>query len=98
MATAVSKGAEMITDASALEGGWRRTNMGIYVNPGNKAFSRIAGKNYVDKTNLICAMNERIGGNNSPSRRKLIQSHDAPKMHPDGWVWVHRLIVCIKAV
>ena len=31
-------------------------------------------------------------------RGLLIQSHDAPKMHPDGWVWVHRLIVCIVAV
>lgn len=34
----------------------------------------------------------------SPLRGLLIQSHDAPKMHPDGWVWVHRLIVCIVAV
>ena len=39
--------------------------MGIYVNPGNKAFSRIVGKNYVDKTKLIDAMNERISGNES---------------------------------
>lgn len=35
--------------------------MGTYVNPGNQAFSRIAGKNYVDKTNLINVMNERVG-------------------------------------
>jgi len=39
--------------------------MGIYVNPGNKAFSRIVGKNYVDKTKLIDVMNERIGGDES---------------------------------
>ena len=39
--------------------------MGIYVNPGNQAFSRIAGKNYVDKTNLIAVMNERVGGDES---------------------------------
>ena len=36
--------------------------MGTYVNPGNQAFSRIAGKNYVDKTKLIDAMNNRVGG------------------------------------
>ncbi|MBQ8094245.1 MAG: AAA family ATPase [Clostridia bacterium] len=35
--------------------------MGVYVNPGNLAFSRIAGKNYVDKTNLIRIMNEKVG-------------------------------------
>ena len=35
--------------------------MGLYVNPGNLAFRRIAGKNYVDKTNLIKVMNERVG-------------------------------------
>ena len=34
--------------------------MGIYVNPGNQAFRRIAGSNYVDKTGLIELMNERI--------------------------------------
>ena len=39
--------------------------MGIYVNPGNLAFRRIAGKNYVDKTGLIAAMNERVGGADS---------------------------------
>ena len=39
--------------------------MGVYVNPGNQAFSRIAGKNYVDKTKLIEAMNERVGGDES---------------------------------
>ena len=39
--------------------------MGVYVNPGNQAFSRIAGKNYVDKTNLINAMNDRVGGDES---------------------------------
>ena len=39
--------------------------MGTYVNPGNKAFSRIAGKNYVDKTKLIDVMNERVGGDES---------------------------------
>lgn len=36
--------------------------MGIYVNPGNQAFSRIIGANYVDKTNLIALVNERVGG------------------------------------
>ena len=39
--------------------------MGVYVNPGNQAFSRILGKNYVDKTKLIEAMNERVGGDES---------------------------------
>ena len=39
--------------------------MGVYVNPGNQAFGRIAGKNYVDKTNLINVMNERVGGDES---------------------------------
>ena len=39
--------------------------MGTYVNPGNLAFSRIAGKNYVDKTNLISVINERVGGDES---------------------------------
>ncbi len=35
--------------------------MGMYVNPGNSGFKRIAGPNYVDKTMLIELMNERIG-------------------------------------
>ena len=35
--------------------------MGMYVNPGNSGFKRIAGSNYVDKTMLIELMNERIG-------------------------------------
>ena len=39
--------------------------MGVYVNPGNQAFRRIAGQNYVDKTGLIVRMNERIGGTDS---------------------------------
>ena len=39
--------------------------MGTYVNPGNQAFSRILGKNYVDKTGLLEAMNERVGGDES---------------------------------
>ena len=39
--------------------------MGIYVNPGNKAFSRIARKKYVDKTKLIDSMNERISSDDS---------------------------------
>ena len=46
----------------ALEGG---ENVGTYVNPGNQAFSRIIGPNYVDKTNLIALMNERVGGDES---------------------------------
>ena len=36
--------------------------MGIYVNPGNQAFRRIAGSSYVDKTDLIQLMNDRVGG------------------------------------
>ena len=36
--------------------------MGRYVNPGNQAFKRIAGSKYVDKTNLISLMNEKVGG------------------------------------
>ena len=39
--------------------------MGTYVNPGNQAFRRIAGPNYVDKTELIELFNERIGGDES---------------------------------
>lgn len=39
--------------------------MGTYVNPGNQAFRRIAGLNYVDKTGLIRLMNDRIGGEES---------------------------------
>lgn len=39
--------------------------MGRYVNPGNYAFRRIAGPDYVDKTNLIGLMNERISGKDS---------------------------------
>lgn len=46
----------------ALEGGRK---MGTYVNPGNQAFSRITGKNYVDKTGLILYMNKRVGGDKS---------------------------------
>ena len=36
-------------------------HMGIYVNPGNGGFKRIAGPDYVDKTMLIDLMNARIG-------------------------------------
>ena len=39
--------------------------MGTYVNPGNQAFRRIAGPNYIDKTGLIDLFNERIGGDES---------------------------------
>lgn len=39
--------------------------MGTYVNPGNQAFKRIKGSNYVDKTELIALMNERVGGDES---------------------------------
>ena len=39
--------------------------MGTYVNPGNQAFKRIIGSNYVDKTGLIELFNERIGGEDS---------------------------------
>jgi transposase-like protein len=39
--------------------------MGVYVNPGNQAFRRIAGDNYVDKTELIRLINARVGGDES---------------------------------
>ena len=39
--------------------------MGTYINPGNQAFSRIDGPNYVDKTGMIRLINERIGGEDS---------------------------------
>ena len=39
--------------------------MGTYVNPGNQAFKRINGSNYVDKTALIELFNDRIGGDES---------------------------------
>ena len=39
--------------------------LGTYVNPGNQAFKRIAGTNYVDKTGLIELFNERVGGDES---------------------------------
>ncbi|MBQ7488400.1 MAG: AAA family ATPase [Clostridia bacterium] len=34
--------------------------MGVYVNPGNAGFARIAGSRYVDKTGLVALINERI--------------------------------------
>ena len=34
--------------------------MGTYINPGNAAFKRISGPNYVDKTMLIELLNQRI--------------------------------------
>ena len=39
--------------------------MGTYVNPGNQAFKRISGPNYVDKTELISLMNNRVGGDDA---------------------------------
>ena len=39
--------------------------MGTYVNPGNQAFQRIAGPDYVDKTGLISLVNQRIGRDSS---------------------------------
>lgn len=39
--------------------------MGTYVNPGNRAFARISGPNYVDKTDLIRLMNDRVGKDES---------------------------------
>ena len=36
--------------------------MGRYVNPGNQAFRRITGADYVDKTGLISLVNDRVGG------------------------------------
>lgn len=36
--------------------------MGIYVNPGNLAFRRVADSAYVDMTGLIRLMNDRVGG------------------------------------
>ena len=38
--------------------------MGTYINPGNAAFKRISGPNYVDKTMLIELLNQRIPGEN----------------------------------
>ena len=35
--------------------------MGVYVNPGNRAFAEIADKDYVDKTGLISLINQTIG-------------------------------------
>ncbi|MBQ7486158.1 MAG: AAA family ATPase [Clostridia bacterium] len=35
--------------------------MGVYVNPGNRAFAEIADKDYVDKTGLIGLINQTIG-------------------------------------
>lgn len=34
--------------------------MGIYINPGNAGFRKIAGPNYIDKTMLISLINKRI--------------------------------------
>lgn len=45
-----------------MAGGGR---MGTYVNPGNQAFKRIAGPNYIDMTGLIRLINERVGGADS---------------------------------
>ena len=39
--------------------------MGTYVNPGNQAFARLLGPNYVDMTGLIRLVNERVGGEES---------------------------------
>ena len=36
--------------------------MGTYINPGNLAFKRIDGPDYVDMTGLIRLINERVGG------------------------------------
>ncbi|MBR1670298.1 MAG: AAA family ATPase, partial [Butyrivibrio sp.] len=36
--------------------------MGRYVNPGNQAFRRITGADYLDKTGLISLVNDRVGG------------------------------------
>ena len=36
--------------------------MGTYVNPGNQAFRRISGPDYVDMTGLIRLVNDRVGG------------------------------------
>ena len=35
--------------------------MGIYLNPGNSGFQRIINSEYVDKTGLICLINDAIG-------------------------------------
>ena len=39
--------------------------MGTYVNPGNQAFKRISGADYIDKTMLIDLINARIGSDKS---------------------------------
>ena len=39
--------------------------MGTYLDPGNQVFSRIANKEYVDKTGLISFINQKIGSSNN---------------------------------
>ena len=39
--------------------------MGTYLDPGNQGFSRIANKEYVDKTGLISFINQKIGSSNN---------------------------------
>ena len=40
--------------------------MGIYVNPGNKAFTKaLNSKIYIDKTKLITTVNDRLGTSDS---------------------------------
>lgn len=39
--------------------------MGSYVNPGNIGFAKVSGSRYIDKTELISLMNQRIRGNDS---------------------------------
>ena len=40
----------------------KERTMGTYINPGNAAFKRISGPNYIDKTMLIELVNQRIPG------------------------------------
>ncbi len=57
----------IIRNASSLDAkiSEEKREVGIYVNPGNAGFARIAGPKYVDKTDLIALMNDRIGGDES---------------------------------
>ena len=46
--------------------------MGTYINPGNAAFKRISGPNYIDKTMLIELVNQRIFSITEKSQNVMI--------------------------
>lgn len=64
--------------------------MGTYVNPGNQAFKRISGPNYVDKTGMIRLINERIGGDDSLvcCRCKKPQSEKTMQKETSRWGYI----------